>query len=327
MSWVRNNTASDAVFAHWWDYGYWVQSIGNRATVTDGGNAISFWNYYIGRFVLTGDSSKECFDFLYTHNASYLLIDSSDMGKYGAFSQIGSDENFDRLSQGPITMISDPKQTQETKNETIRSYSIPAGDGKISISPIEEDIIFYKNESRVTLFKENSGLAGIVVKYFQDGDNLKFRQPTAVFYSQNQQISVPMRYMYYNGQFTDFETGINATAYVVQRIFNSGNGLQADNLGAAIYLSPRLMQGLLAQVYILDDPFKKWSSLRIVHNQPDFILAQLYGQGTNIGEFTYYDNVGLLGPIKIWHIDYTGKETVNPDYLLRTQPAYITWKF
>ena len=35
MSWVRESTPQDAVFAHWWDYGYWVQTGGGRATVTD----------------------------------------------------------------------------------------------------------------------------------------------------------------------------------------------------------------------------------------------------------------------------------------------------
>jgi asparagine N-glycosylation enzyme membrane subunit Stt3 len=28
MAWVRNNTAENSVFSHWWDYGYWVQSLG-----------------------------------------------------------------------------------------------------------------------------------------------------------------------------------------------------------------------------------------------------------------------------------------------------------
>ncbi len=32
MKWVREETPKDAVFGHWWDYGYWVQSIGERAT-------------------------------------------------------------------------------------------------------------------------------------------------------------------------------------------------------------------------------------------------------------------------------------------------------
>ena len=76
MEWVRDNTATDAVFGHWWDYGYWVQSIGERATVLDGGNAITFWNYWMGRLVLTGDNQQDALDFLYNHETDYLLIDS-----------------------------------------------------------------------------------------------------------------------------------------------------------------------------------------------------------------------------------------------------------
>jgi len=96
MDWTRKNTPEDAVFGHWWDYGYWLQSIGKRATVLDGGNAISFWNYYMGRYVLTGDNEKDALEFLYAHNATHFLIDSSDIGKYGAFSSIGSNEDYDR---------------------------------------------------------------------------------------------------------------------------------------------------------------------------------------------------------------------------------------
>ena len=47
MGWVRDNTPVTAVFAHWWDYGYWVQTIGERATILDGGNAIGYWDYFM----------------------------------------------------------------------------------------------------------------------------------------------------------------------------------------------------------------------------------------------------------------------------------------
>ena len=45
--WVRENTDKNAVFSHWWDYGYWVQTNFERATVTDGGNAKSSLNYFM----------------------------------------------------------------------------------------------------------------------------------------------------------------------------------------------------------------------------------------------------------------------------------------
>lgn len=33
--WIKNNTPPDAVVASWWDYGYWTQTLGERASVAD----------------------------------------------------------------------------------------------------------------------------------------------------------------------------------------------------------------------------------------------------------------------------------------------------
>lgn len=33
--WIRNNTPEDAVVASWWDYGYWTQTLGERASIAD----------------------------------------------------------------------------------------------------------------------------------------------------------------------------------------------------------------------------------------------------------------------------------------------------
>ncbi len=115
MQWVREETPNNAVFSHWWDYGYWIQSMANRATVLDGGNALGYWNYLMGRLVLAGDNQKDALNFLYSHNATHLLIDSSDIGKYTAFSSIGSDLYYDRFDMVP-TMMSDEKQIQETRD-------------------------------------------------------------------------------------------------------------------------------------------------------------------------------------------------------------------
>lgn len=35
MEWIKNNTPKDAVIASWWDYGYWIQTLGERATLAD----------------------------------------------------------------------------------------------------------------------------------------------------------------------------------------------------------------------------------------------------------------------------------------------------
>jgi len=35
LSWIKNNTPQDSVFASWWDYGYWISTMGGRASLSD----------------------------------------------------------------------------------------------------------------------------------------------------------------------------------------------------------------------------------------------------------------------------------------------------
>jgi len=35
MQWVKENTAKDVVIAAWWDYGYWINTVGERKTLAD----------------------------------------------------------------------------------------------------------------------------------------------------------------------------------------------------------------------------------------------------------------------------------------------------
>jgi dolichyl-diphosphooligosaccharide--protein glycosyltransferase len=35
MQWVKENTPKDAVIASWWDYGYWISTLGERKTLAD----------------------------------------------------------------------------------------------------------------------------------------------------------------------------------------------------------------------------------------------------------------------------------------------------
>ena len=70
----------------------------------------------MGRNVLTGHSEQEALDFLYPHNTSYLLMVSDEIGKYPAYSSIGSDENYDRYSWISTFNLD---QTQIKKQEII----------------------------------------------------------------------------------------------------------------------------------------------------------------------------------------------------------------
>ncbi|MFZ5955028.1 MAG: STT3 domain-containing protein [Nanoarchaeota archaeon] len=325
MSWVRTNTSEDAVFSHWWDYGYWVQSIGERATVLDGGNAIAYWNYLMGRLVLTGNNEPDALNFLYSHNSTHLLIDSSDLGKYGAFSSIGSNKEYDRFSTGPGTLISDPKLIKETANGAIRIYNAPRGNGQIALFPLEEDIIYNDNVSQIYLFSNNAGLGQILIEISQTNSSYDIKQPMGIFYADGKQVSIPMRYLYYDNKFIDYGSGLEACPYLMQRImYSNGQITGIDNMGALMYISPRLLRGYLAQKYLLNDPFNKFGHFKLVHSEPNLIIDSLNQQGANLNEFAYLNEV--LGPIKIWEIEYTGKEEFKQEYVDTDYTKYLDWK-
>jgi len=313
MSWVRQNTSEDAVFGHWWDYGYWVQSIGNRSTVLDGGNAIVYWDYLMGRHVLTGDNQDDALEFLYNHNTTHFLIDSSDIGKYGAFSSIGSNAEYDRYSWIP-TLLVDEKQTQEIRNGERRVY--PGGFG------LDEDLSYNDGEKEIKVYQENSGIRWIILDVAQENNTVSISQPEAIIASQGKQQNIPVRYVYYQGQFRDFGKGIEATIYIIPKV-EQGKGV--DYIGALIYISPRVNRGFLAQKYLLNDPFNKFPNFKLAHSEDSLIVRDLRSQVANLPEFVYYQ--GLHGPIKIWEIEYTGKEKIVEEYLQKTPPESITWEF
>jgi len=42
MQWLKENTSEDAVIASWWDYGYWITTIGERKTLADNATLIDW---------------------------------------------------------------------------------------------------------------------------------------------------------------------------------------------------------------------------------------------------------------------------------------------
>lgn len=303
MEWVRNDTPTNAVFAHWWDYGYWVQTIGERATVLDGGNAIAYWNYLMGRNVLTGIDEKETLEFLYAHNTTHLLIDSTDIGKYTAFSSIGSDKNYDRFSW-ISTFIVDEKQTQETNNETIHVY--------IGGSSTDEDIIWNDGGKEIFLPARKTGIGAIILKKDIQGNLL---QPQAIFIYNSQQHSIPLKYAYYNNTQYNFDSGLDAGIFIYPSVTQNNNQLAINNMGAILYLSKRTIHSNLAKLYLFD---QKTDYFKLAYTESHPIIENLRQQGVQIGEFIQYQE--FIGPIKIWEIKYPSyvefkKEYVQKEYI------------
>ena len=303
MSWVRLNTSENAVFAHWWDYGYWLQSIGKRATILDGGNAIVYWDHLLGRYVLTGTDENAALEFLYTHNGTHLLIDSTEIGKYTAFSSIGSDENYDRFSWIPSLLLDDTK-TQETSNETIFYY--------VGGTPIDEDIIWKEGENEIFLPKKQSFMAQIILKKEKN----KLSQPLGIFVYNNKAYTIPLRYLYLENESYDFKTGLEAGIFIYPKLeVLSNGGVGLNKIGASFYLSKRTVNSQLAKLYLYGE---KSDYFKLVHSEDNPIIAELKGKGMDINDFIYYQ--GFQGPIKIWEINYPKDIKINSDFLKTNYP-------
>ena len=77
---------------------------------------------FSGRHLMTAQNKTEALEYMKTYGATHLLFVADEIGKYGAYSSIGSDENYDRFSTiGTFGL--DPKQRQETRNETLLIYT------------------------------------------------------------------------------------------------------------------------------------------------------------------------------------------------------------
>ena len=308
MAWVRENTQENAVFGHWWDYGYWLQSIGERATVLDGGNAISYWNHLMGRYALTGTSNQEALEFLYAHNTTHFLIDSTDIGKYAAYSRIGSDPNYDRISSIP-NVLRDSSQVQETKNGFIAVYTGGFG--------TDSDIFYTDPETgkEVILPGGRTGVGAILVE-FDDSGNI-ISNPTVVFIYQNEQIRIPIRYAYDNN-LKDFGvgSGIEAAAYVFPRVSQDGS---LDPIGALIYLSERTVKSQMVRLYLYQE---NNGSFILVHSEDDIVVQQIKSQDPSFSKDIIYFQ-GVRGPIRIWEINYPSDIEYKPEFIETYYPPEI----
>ncbi len=289
--WVRENTSKDAVFAHWWDYGYWVQEGFQRATMTDGGNFILWWNYLMGRNVLTGQNFTEPLGFLFSHGADYLLIINDEIGKYPAYSTIGSNENYDRRAFIPTYML-DNSNIQETRNGTIFVYS---GGG----FPLEENLI-YQGE---LLPGGSSIIGGFIVRINQENSTVNFSNPLAAVFYQNKRLDIPLGCLIVGSERIEYkiDNGINGCLKLIP-VFLDNN--QVNPFGAGMYLSPRVKDSLFARLYLNDE---KNDYFELVYSTPDLPLGIIRGS--------------LIGPIKIWKINYPKNFEVNEkdkEYYLRT---------
>lgn len=291
MAWVRENTPEDSVFAHWWDYGYWVQTGGKRATVLDGGNTFVNWNHLMGRHVLTAHSEDEALEFLKTHKATHFLIDPTDVGKYPAYSSIGADENFDRYSWIGVYEI-DNSKTQELRDKTNFIYT-----GGVAL---DHDYI-YEGE----LYAGGSGVAGFILSTTmnENGEINNIDQPTMIIFARGQQNNIPIECMMTNNQEIHFGNGYPGCLVLIPSV----RGDRQNNIGGALFISEEGMKALWVQLYLLNRPFPNFKE---VYNDQAQMPLLLY-------------NGRQIGPIRIWELNYPSHIKEKEEYLGGDLPEWF----
>jgi len=296
MEWVNEKTPADSVFAHWWDYGYWVQTGGNRATITDGGNFIPYWNHLMGRNVLAARSYEEALQFLKVHNTTHLLIISDEIGKYTAYSSIGSDETFDIFSWiGTYLMV--PQATREEEGATM--YTFYGG------TSLDEDFVY---EGKV--FPQKKAYIGaffIPVVEDEDYGTFEIKQPTAAVFHNNERTNIPVECVYDEGIITFEKEGLKGCLRIFPKYLNYQ--YQQEN-GALLYVSRKGLNAL-------------WTKLFLFNENPDSF--ELVYDDSGINQLAYF-NGRIMGPLKIWKVNYPGNLTISDElrekYLAKTTPEW-----
>ena len=291
MTWAGKNTPRNAVFAHWWDYGYWVQYGSNRSTILDGANSIVYWNYLMGRYVLTGKTEEEALEFLKTHNATHLLIISDEIGKYSAYSSIGSDENYDRYSWITNFAInpSESYSIQETRNETIYMYR---GQYVFDGDFIYQGQIFPRGSSAIVAF---------LLPIQKISEQLyNFNRPTAILVYNGQQLKVPVNCMYLGDKKYDYGTdGLTGCFKMVPTVDGNVINKGLEMPGGSLYISEKGVNALWVNLYLFN---RITDNFKLAYTDEDVLPLTIY-------------NGRIIGPLKIWEINYPEGIEVNPKYL------------
>ena len=183
---------------------------------------------------------------------------------------------------------------------------------------IDEEISYNNGSGEILLSKEDTGIGGVMIEFFDVGGKLNAGQPKGVFIDNGQQIEIPLRYAYINGELMDYKTGIDAAVRIIPRVsINSDNtGYDLDHEGALVYLSPKTMRGLFGQLYILENSLGRYPSLKLVHSQQESSIDFFNSQGAGFGDNLIYFR-GVNGPIKIWKVDYPSNILTHEEFLNR----------
>jgi dolichyl-diphosphooligosaccharide--protein glycosyltransferase len=72
LNWMKDNLDDDAVVVSWWDYGYWIEAIGEQTTLADGATSNRSQIGYIGRIMMFNQT--ESLSMLEAYDATHIVV-------------------------------------------------------------------------------------------------------------------------------------------------------------------------------------------------------------------------------------------------------------
>jgi hypothetical protein len=164
------------------------------------------------------------------------------------------------------------------------------------------------------------GAVLIPLKKAENADYLtSMEQPSIILIYQNRQIEIPIKCVYIGGKRIDFDDGINGCFYIIPEVSQD----KVIKIGAGFWLSEKLMNSLMVKLYILNES----ENFEIAHIENEPIIDEWNSNyNLNLPEIIFYDRLGVLGPIKIWKINYPEGIEENPEYLELQYPEKELWE-
>lgn len=137
MEWIKNNTPKDAVIASWWDYGYWISTLAERASIADNSTVHTYIIQNLAKMLTS--SPDQAWKMLTDMQADYvvvfvsgqrLAVDNEGQALYVL--QGGGDESkkqwFIRIAEKPLTEFLESDGMSGTDyfwNETLLGKMFP----------------------------------------------------------------------------------------------------------------------------------------------------------------------------------------------------------
>ena len=219
MFWIRDNVALEDRTMSWWDYGHWINTFGQRKSVTGNTHEDPIMHQEVADKLVHGNST-DLIEYMEAHKAKYLLIDQDLIGKWGALVYHSCVyNNMSTLAQDPGTtecdLLSSPEQLYIPKSPTSNDVcSLKSQDGSTMLKVYSSMGQTYGfgyyciAGGSLPFMYENGSTAGIT-NVFQSGDSANYAMFLALYDSNNpDQKGVFYHSIFYKGFFEGHIDGL-----------------------------------------------------------------------------------------------------------------------